>query len=83
MGKIGHINSSSNGAFRNSLSAIRQAQIQLRHLTGTCRSPTALASQIELCELLLVEVSGIHSRLENDIKEARGLPRSNGRAGLN
>jgi hypothetical protein len=81
MSKIGHINNYSDGALRNSLSAIKQAQIQLRHLTGTCRSPTALASRIELCEVLLAEISGIHSSLENDIKEARGLPKSNGRAG--
>jgi hypothetical protein len=51
MTKIGHINNSSGGTFRDSLGAIRHAQTQLRHLTRSCASPTVLASQIELCEV--------------------------------
>jgi hypothetical protein len=83
MTKIDHINNSSNGALRDSLSAIKHAQIQLRHLTHTCASPTVLASQIELCEVLLAEISGVHSSLAKDIDQARGLPKANGHAGLN
>ena len=83
MTKINHINGSSNGAVRDSLSAIRHAQIQLRHLTHTRASPTVLASQIELCEVLLAEISGIHSSLAKDINQACGLPKASGDAGLN
>jgi hypothetical protein len=82
MTKIDHINNSSDGTLRDSLGAIKHAQTKLRHLTRTCASPTVLASQIELCDVLLAEISGIHSSLAKDIKQAH-LPRANGHAGLN
>jgi hypothetical protein len=74
MSKNGHLNDAAAG-LRDSLSAIRHAQVQLRHLTGTCTSPTMLASQIELCEVLLGKISGIRSSLAEDLKQtlqARG-----------
>jgi len=82
MTKIDHINDSSNGILRDSLGAIKHAQTELRHLTRTGASPTVLASQIELCEVLLAEISGIHSSLARDIKRAHP-PKANGHAGLN
>jgi hypothetical protein len=39
-------------------------------------SPTVLASQIELCDVLLVEISGIRSSLARDLKETRQPPSS-------
>jgi len=82
MSKIDHVHNSSDGTLRGSLGAIKHAQTQLRHLTRACASPTVLASQIELCEVLLAEISGIHISLARDIKRAR-LPKANGHAGLN
>jgi hypothetical protein len=82
MTKISHIDSCSDGTLRDSLGAIKHAQTQLRHLTHSCASRTQLASQIELCEVLLAEISGIHSSLANDIKRAQ-LPKARGHAGLN
>jgi hypothetical protein len=82
MRKIGHFNNSSDGALWDSLNAIRHAQIQLRHLTRTCTSPTALASQIELCEVLLGEISDIRSSLAEDLKQMRGPSQANGQARL-
>jgi hypothetical protein len=37
-------------------------------------SPTVLASQIELCNMLLLEISGIRSNLAKDISQTRGRP---------
>jgi len=82
MTKIDHIDNSSVGILRDSLGAIKLAQTELRHLTGACASPTVLASQIELCEVLLAEISGIQSSLAKDIKRAH-LPKANSHAGLN
>jgi hypothetical protein len=66
----------SDGAVWHSLSAIRHAHIQLHLLTGMRTSPTVLASQIELCDVLLVEISGIRSSLAKDLKETRQPPSS-------
>jgi hypothetical protein len=41
-----------------------------------------LTSQFELCEVLLAGISGIHSSLAKDSKQAH-LPKANGHAGLN
>jgi hypothetical protein len=59
-------------ALHDSLSAIKQAHVQLHSLTGLCTTPTVLASRIELCDLLLVEISGIRSSLAKDLKHTRG-----------
>jgi hypothetical protein len=68
---IGHLNNPAAGALWDSLSAIKHAQIRLRHLKRTCTSPTVLTSQVELCEVLLDEISGIRSSLAKDLKETR------------
>jgi hypothetical protein len=34
-------------------------------------SPTVLASQIELCDLLLIEISDIHRNLARDLEQMR------------
>jgi hypothetical protein len=77
MTKTSHSDNSSDGTLRDSLGTIKHAQTQLRHLTRTCASRTQLASQIGLCEVLLAEISGVHSSLANDIKRAR-LPKAHG-----
>jgi hypothetical protein len=56
----------------NSLSAIKHAHNQLHILTGLRASPTLLASRIQLCDMLLVEIAGIRSSLARDLKEMRG-----------
>jgi hypothetical protein len=68
---------------RSSLTAIRQAHDQLHVLTGMCTTATVLASQIELCDVLLVEISGIRSSLAKDLNYSRGATQLGSRAGLN
>jgi hypothetical protein len=61
-------------SFQDSLSTIREAHSQLHLLKGMSTTPTVLASQIELCDVLLAEISGIRSSLASDIKLARREP---------
>jgi hypothetical protein len=58
-------------SLRDSLSVIRQIQIQLHVLTGMTTTANVLASRIELCDVLLVEISGIRSSLANDLRRTR------------
>ena len=81
MTKIVYLNKSSDCAVRKSLSAIKQAQTQFDLLPGMC-TPTILASRIELCDVLLVEIALIRSSLAKDIKHTRGAPQA-GHIGLN
>jgi hypothetical protein len=80
MRKIGDVNgchvdrSSCDCALRNSLSAIKQAHDRLHLLGGMCTTGTVLASQIELCDVLLVEISGIRSSLAKDLRYTRRAP---------
>jgi hypothetical protein len=60
------------GAVWHSLSAIKQAHDQLHLLTRMRTSTTVLASQIELCEVLLVEISDIRRSLASDLQQTRG-----------
>jgi hypothetical protein len=76
MTKNGHANGFSGGILWNSLSTIKQAHVRLHLLTGARTSPTVLASQIELCDVLLLEISGISSNLARDLKQTRGRPRT-------
>jgi len=71
MRKSGPASVFNGGAVVHSLSAIRHAHGQLHRLTGMQTSPTVLASQIELCDLLLVEISGIHRSLARDLEQMR------------
>ena len=70
-------------ALRSSLDAIKQAHEQLHLLTGTGTTATVLAWQIGLCDVLLVEISGIRSSLAKDLDYTRGVPQPGGQIGLN
>jgi hypothetical protein len=83
MRKISDASGSYECALRSSLSAIKQAHEQLRLLTGMGTTATVLAWQIELCDVLLVEISGISGSLAKDLNCARGAPRPCGRNRLN
>jgi hypothetical protein len=58
-------------AVLDSLNTIKEAHVQLRLLTGTTATAALLASQIQLYDLLLDEVSGIHTSLARDLKRTR------------
>lgn len=58
-------------ALRDSLSVIKETHVQLHVLTGMTTTANVLASQIELCDILLGEISGIRSSLAKDIQRAR------------
>jgi hypothetical protein len=80
--KNGDLGKSCDCALRNSLSAIKQAHIQLHLLTARCMTPTILASRIELCDILLGEVSDIRTSLAKHLERTRGAAEA-GYAGLN
>jgi len=67
MTKISDIGASVDCTLRDSLSVIRQTQAQRHVLTGMATTPNVLASQIELCDILLVEISGIRDSLAKDL----------------
>jgi hypothetical protein len=83
MTKISDVSGSCECALRSSLSAIKQAHDQLRLLTGTGTTAPVLTRQIELCDVLLVEISGIRSSLAKDLNYTRGAPQPGGQIGLN
>jgi hypothetical protein len=70
-------------ALRSSLSAIRQAQEGLHVLTGLGTTATVLVWQIELCDVLLVEISSIRSGLAKDLNPIRKASRRDCQIGLN
>jgi hypothetical protein len=65
------------------LGAIKLAHDQLHLLTGMATTATVLARQIELCDVLLIEISGIRSSLARDLDHTRGAPQPDARIGLN
>jgi hypothetical protein len=67
---------------RDSLSTIKATHVRLHLLNGTCATAALLASQIELYDVLLGEISGIHTSLARDIEHARTVPQDFGRTGL-
>jgi hypothetical protein len=70
MRKFSHVNLSPDCALDNSLSAIKQANFQLDFLLSRMEtSPILLVSQIQLCDVLLVEIAGIRSSLARDLKD--------------
>lgn len=69
MRKIDDVSGFCDCALRNSLGAIKQAHKQLHLLTGMGTTVTVLASQIELCDVLLVEISSIRSTLTKDLRQ--------------
>jgi hypothetical protein len=70
-------------AVRDSLSTIKETHVQLDLLTGTSATAALLASQIELYEVLLDEISGIHTSLARDLKHTRLTPQVSSRPSLN
>ena len=68
---------------RDSLDTIRATHVRLHLLEGTCSTATLLTSRIELYDVLLDELSGIHSNLANYFEHAGKMPPASGRAGLN
>jgi hypothetical protein len=71
MTKISDLGTSYGCPLRDSLSAIRESQVQLDVLTGMTTTANVLASQIELYDVLLVEISGIRSSLAKDLQRTR------------
>ena len=51
----------------DSLSTIKEARVRLDVLTGMSTTATMLASQIELCDVLLIVISSIRSTLVRDL----------------
>ena len=71
-------------SLQNSLGTIKNAHSQLGRLTSSSITPKALASQIDLCNVLLDEISGIRSNLAKHVEDRRmALPRVKKGAGLN
>ena len=58
-------------AVRNSLTAIKETHVQLHLLTGKSATAALIASQIELYDVLLDEISGIHTSLASYLKHPR------------
>jgi hypothetical protein len=69
--KISDFGTTFDCALRDSLSVIRQTHVQLHVLTGMTTTANILASQIELCDVLLVEISGIRNSLAKDLRQTR------------
>jgi hypothetical protein len=58
-------------SLHDSLSTIREARVRLNVLTGMSTTATMLASQIELCQVLLIEISEIRGTLARDLRHTR------------
>ncbi|WP_157450440.1 hypothetical protein [Bradyrhizobium sp. ARR65] len=56
---------------RHSLSTIKEAHVRLHGMTSLATTATLLASQIALCDVLLIEISGIRSSLAKHTLEVR------------
>jgi len=68
---------------RDSLSTIKATHVRLHLLNGTCATAALLASQIELYDVLLGEICGIHTSLARDLARTRMTPGDSERSGLN
>jgi len=68
MTKISDLAASSDCVLRDCLSVIRQTHVQLHVLTEMTTTSTVLASRIELCDALLLAISGIRSSLARDLQ---------------
>jgi hypothetical protein len=67
----------------DSLSTIKNTYVQLHLLTGTSATAARLASQIELYDVLLDEITGIHASLARDLEHTRLSPQVSGPPRLN
>ena len=59
-------------SLRDSLNTIKDARVRLDVLTGMSTTESLLAAQIELCDVLLIEISDIRSNLARDLQHTRG-----------
>lgn len=84
MKKMDHVSQADAGSLLHSISAIKEAHNQLDLLTSSSATATALASQIQLCDVLLYEISGVRSRLAKHLKTRRTtVPDAREHVGLN
>jgi hypothetical protein len=72
-----------NKKLRHSLSTIQTAKTRLRLLAMTNSTPTALVSQIGLCDVLLGEIRAIRLSLEGRLEHRGMVRRSSGAAKRN
>jgi hypothetical protein len=70
-------------AVRDSLSTIRATHVRLQRLNGTRATTALLASKIDLYDVLLDEISGIHTSLARDLQHTLQTSQQSGRTGLN
>jgi len=83
MRKIDDCSKSFDCTVRDSLTTIRATHVRLHLLNGTCATAALLASQIELYDVLLGEITGIHTILARDLAHTSIPPQDSGRTGLN
>ena len=70
-------------AVRDSLSTIRATHVRLQRLNGTRATTDLLASKINLYDVLLDEISGIHTSLARDLQNTLLTSQESDRTGLN
>jgi len=78
-----HSNKSIDCTVRDSLSTIRATHVRLHRLNGTRATTDLLASKIDLYDVLLDEISGIHTSLARDLQHTLLTSQESGRTGLN
>ena len=78
-----HSNQSIDCAVRDSLSTIRATHVRLQRLNGTRATTALLASKIDLYDVLLDEISGIHTSLARDLQHTLQTSQESGRTGWN
>lgn len=64
-----------NDELRHSLSTIQAAKTRLHMLTTSNSTPTVLATQIRLCDILLGEIRAIRSSMEGRLGRRRPVRR--------
>ncbi len=74
MTRISDLGTSSSCPVRDSLSIIRQTHVRLHALTDVTTTANVLTTRIELCDILLGEISGIRSSLAKDFRRTREPP---------
>ena len=76
-----HPNKSIDCTVRDSLSTIRATHVRLHRLNGTRATTDLLASKINLYDVLLDEISGIHTSLARDLQYTLLTSQECGRTG--
>lgn len=74
MRKGDDISKSFNYTVRESLSTIRATHVRLNLLDGPLATEALLSSQIKLYDVLLDELSGIHTNLARHFEHTRKIP---------